>query len=457
MMMPTYFPKKQLLLLGGDALFIIASFYLAPVLRFGVLLDAFLIFAPPDVSAILTYLLIFYIFDFYKLDEAPDMGYALRFVVALAVANVFIAAASYLFRVPLYSIAIFLLNSLLILCFCLGWRLIFHRYLRRQRKPWRVAVIGAGRAGRALSQVLAGKPDYEIVGFLDDDNQKLGMKVGAHAVMGSTAGLLSFLGEKNIDIVIVAITHGIRQEVYAQLVEAKMRGVVVYDMPSFYEKMLGKIPVQHVSDLWFVYASISGVQRNVFNYKTKRLCDIFLSLFGLVVASPFAMFIAVAIKLDSPGPIFYVQRRIGRNEKPFSLVKFRSMTDGTGMKRAFAGQRNDPRITRVGRVIRLFRMDEIPQLWNVFKGEMSFIGPRALMEEEVHVFTSRIPYFRLRHSIRPGITGWAQINYPHGATENDALEKLQYDLFYIKNLSPLLDLHIFLRTFYIVLFCRGAR
>jgi lipopolysaccharide/colanic/teichoic acid biosynthesis glycosyltransferase len=133
------------------------------------------------------------------------------------------------------------------------------------------------------------------------------------------------------------------------------------------------------------------------------------------------------------------------------------MRNGADTSREHAGTKDDPRITRVGRVIRLFRLDEIPQLWNVLKGDMSFIGPRALMAEEVHAFASRIPYFNLRHSIRPGITGWAQINYPHGATVKDALEKLQYDLFYIKNLSPLLDLHIFLRTFYIILFGKGAQ
>jgi lipopolysaccharide/colanic/teichoic acid biosynthesis glycosyltransferase len=228
-------------------------------------------------------------------------------------------------------------------------------------------------------------------------------------------------------------------------------------MPSFYEKRLGKIPVNHVSDLWFVFVPISGVRRNTYNQKVKRICDLFLSLIGIVLTLPFAAIIALAIKLDSPGPLFYIQQRIGWNEKAFELVKFRSMRDGADKEREFAGRPDDPRITRVGRIIRLLRMDEIPQLWNVFKGDMSFIGPRALMAEEVEAFSSKIPYFNLRHSIRPGITGWAQINYPHGAEEKDALEKLQYDLFYIKNLSPLLDLHIFLRTFYIVLFFRGAK
>jgi exopolysaccharide biosynthesis polyprenyl glycosylphosphotransferase len=455
--MPLYLPKKQLTILGGDFILIVASLYLAPVLYFGVMLDVDFIFTPSDVATVFTYLLVFYIFDFYNLDEPLNTVYALRFAAVLVMVNLFIGAISYLVRVQLYSGIIFLFNNMLILCFCLSWRLVFHRFLKHQSRPWRVVIVGSGRAGRAMGQALSGNQDYEIVGFLDDDDKKLGMKIGANSVMGGTAQLLKFLDEKKIDKVIVAITHGIRPAVYARLVEAKMRGVVIYDMASFHEKVLGKIPVTHVSDLWLVYMPISGVRRNVYNNKIKRICDLFLSLIGLIAIIPSAAIIALAIKLDSPGPLFYVQRRIGWNERAFDLVKFRSMQDGADSERDFAGHKNDPRITRVGRVIRLFRMDEIPQLWNVAKGDMSFIGPRALMAEEVNAFTSRIPYFNLRHSIRPGITGWAQINYPHGATEKDALEKLQYDLFYIKNLSPLLDLHIFLRTFYIVLTCRGAK
>jgi len=452
-----HLPKRQLTLLGGDAILIMASLYIAPFVRFGIFPDASFIFTLTCVVAILAYLLIFYILDFYNLDEPLNMISAMRFAAALIIANFIIAAILYLMRVPLYSGTVFIFNSILILYFCLTWRVVFNRFLKHKRRPFRVVVIGSGRAGRALGKVLSGNRDYEIAGFMDDDSKKWGMKIGANSVIGGTEILPSFLVEKKIEKIIVAITHSIRPELYARLVEAKMRGIVVYDMPSFYEKMLGKIPVNHVSDLWFVYTPISGVKRTIFNYKVKRICDLCLSLVGLLLTMPIIALVALAIKLDSPGPLFYIQRRIGWNERVFDLVKFRSMKDGTDVERDFAGQRCDPRITRVGRVVRLFRLDEIPQLWNVLKGDMSFIGPRALMVEEVHAFTSRIPYFSLRHCIRPGITGWAQINYPHGATENDALEKLQYDLFYIKNLSPLLDLHIFLRTFYIVLFGKGAR
>jgi exopolysaccharide biosynthesis polyprenyl glycosylphosphotransferase len=247
------------------------------------------------------------------------------------------------------------------------------------------------------------------------------------------------------------------KDLHKRIVDAKVKGLTVYEMPTFCEIVLGKIPVQHVSDLWFVYVPISGVRKTTYNQKVKKILDILLSMIVLTLLSPVILITAVAIKLDSPGPVFYVQRRIGWREQPFNLLKFRSMKVGTEKHREFAGRKNDPRITRVGKILRVSRFDEIPQLWNVIRGEMSFTGPRALMEEEVNEFTPQIPYFSLRHSIRPGITGWAQINYPHGATVQDGLAKLEYDLYYLKNLSPLLDLIILVRTVRTVMFGRGAR
>ncbi len=189
----------------------------------------------------------------------------------------------------------------------------------------------------------------------------------------------------------------------------------------------------------------------------KRVVDVSLSLCGLVVSLPLMALLCIAVRLDSPGPALFVQKRIGRQERPFELYKFRTMRHGSENERAYAGRKDDPRITRVGKVLRLFRLDELPQLWNVLKGEMSLIGPRALMEEEVREFNPAVPYFSLRHTVRPGITGWAQVNYRHGATKEDALEKLQYDLYYLKNMSFLLDLDIKLKTVRVVLFWKGAR
>jgi len=453
-------PKKHLALLVGDITLIIGSFYLSPVLRFGVcpLPTAFLEWT--DLSAILIYLLLFYIFDFYNLNERFNTpSYFFRFLLTVAFADIIIASLFYIFNVRPYATLMLMINTILILLLCLGWRMLFFQWIRGIQQVLRVLIIGAGWAGTDLTKLLAERKDFQVVGFLDDDQNKWGKKeeqFGA-SVIGGTDLLSSIIKDKNIDLVIIAITNSMNQDLYKRIIEAKVKGLSVYEMATFCEIVLGKIPVQHVSNLWFVYVPISGVRKTTYNQKVKKIMDIFFSLIIIIVLFPAILIVALAIKLDSPGPVFFVQRRIGWRGQPFNLVKYRTMRVGTENHRNHAGQKNDPRITRVGKILRRSRFDEIPQVWNVIRGEMSFIGPRALMEEEVNEFTPRIPYFSLRHSIKPGITGWAQINYPHGTTIEDGLRKLEYDLYYLKNLSPWLDILILVRTIRTVLFGWGAR
>jgi exopolysaccharide biosynthesis polyprenyl glycosylphosphotransferase len=449
---------KKLILLGGDAVLIAAAFYFAPALRFGTLMDFVTIFELFDIASILIYLTIFYVSDLYALDVPFRRGiYIIRFGIALVVANIFIAMSFFLFRISPYSVGVFLLVSCLIFFFCMGWRIIFERLALHTRRPLRLAVLGAGEAGHAFYEMSKEKKDYEVAFFLDDDEKKWGSVVGSAPVMGRCDLLLDFVREKKIDAVIIAFTNKIRPEVYRRIIAVKFSGVNVYEMATFWEMTTGDIPVNHVSDVWLTHATMSCVQRTVYTRRAKRVIDIILSLMGLLVTFPLVVVIFLAVRLDSPGPALFVQRRTGWQGRPFNMLKIRTMRVRTEIERDYAGHRHDPRITRVGRVLRLFRLDELPQLWNVLKGEMSFIGPRALMEEEVIQFNPEIPYFNLRHTIRPGITGWAQVNYRHGATKEDALKKLQYDLYYLKNMSLILDLHILLRTVRVVLFCKGAR
>jgi len=451
-------PTKNLSILGGDFILIIASFYLSPVLRFGVCPDLAVFLEWPDLSAIFTYLLFFYIFDFYNIEERfNSAGYFFRFLLALIIADLFIASLFYVFNIRPYATVILLLNTILILTLCLGWRFLFYRWNRQYRRILRVLIIGAGWAGTDLHEMLKNRADFYVVGFLDDDKEKWGRQIGTAPIIGGTDRLEAMIKDQDVDVVVIAITHRMNADLHRRIVEAKVKGLSVYEMPTFCELVLWKIPVEHVSDLWFVYVPISGVRKTTYNQKAKLVIDILISLFLLTILSPLILLTAAAIKVDSPGPVFYVQRRIGWRGQPFNLVKFRSMRVGLDNHREWAGQKNDPRITRVGKFLRVSRFDEIPQMWNVIRGEMSFIGPRALMEEEVREFEPRIPYFSLRHSIKPGITGWAQINYPHGTTVEDGLRKLEYDLYYLKNLSPLLDLVILVRTVRTVLFGRGAR
>jgi sugar transferase (PEP-CTERM system associated) len=451
-------PKKQILLLGGDILLIVASFYYSPMIRFGVYLDPVAVFGYSDIVALFVYLLGLYIFNFYNLEEDTyTIYYALRFTSVILAVNLINSSLYFIFHLRPHSSGIIAISGISSCLLLLGWRIAITRYLNVRRKPLKLLIMGAGRTGRTLYDSLITTREYEVVGFLDDDDKKKGIFIGDAPVLGNSALLLETVKEKAIDKIIVAISRSIRPDVFQGLVQAKFNGVSVYEMPTFYEKVTGKIPVLHTSEMWLGYADISGVKRNVYNIRIKKVFDKFLSLVGLMLSSPILLITTLLIKVDSPGPVLYRQKRVGWDEKEFSLVKFRSMRMDAETNGAVWAQVDDARVTQVGRWIRRLRIDELPQLWNVLKGDMSFVGPRPERMEFVKDLERDIPFYSLRHSVRPGITGWAQVNYPYGASTQDALEKLQYDLYYIKNLSPLLDLQIFLRTFYIVLFLRGAR
>jgi len=352
---------------------------------------------------------------------------------------------------------VLIISSILTFLSLSGWRYIFDGLFKYSAKPRRVLIVGAGHTGSALYEFLKTNTGYEVVGFLDDDEKKWGMSFSAASVIGGTGILSTVVKQLDVDNVVIAITQMIQPEVYKKLVEAKFSGVAVYEMPSFYEKVAGKIPVFHTNEMWLGYADIYGVKSNLYNAKIKKIVDKSFACIGLIISLPFMCLISILIKMDSRGPVFYWQQRVGFNGLIFNLIKFRSMKCDAELNGAVWAQENDPRITRVGRIIRFLRIDELPQLWNVLKGELSFVGPRPERPEFVEQLTQDIPYYSLRHYVKPGITGWAQINYNYGASKEGALEKLQYDLYYIKNVTVLLDFYILLRTIRTVLLGKGAR
>lgn len=457
-MLIKHLPKKMLLLFLGDAILIYLAYIISPSVRFSTIRMEF---AQPSWAGALIlgiYILTFYLSDLYDFDaKFKSPKYLLRFFAAIFISALATMILFFLFPDLMAGRGVFFKSAALVGILTYSWRLLFEWWFKNVLgKQKRLLIIGAGWAGKTLYDSIKGNTDYNVIGFVDDDPCKWG-SANSPEVVGGCKTVKEQVRANEIDSIVIAITHLKGPELLKCALDCKMDGVQVYDMPSFYEEITGKVPVEHVDDFWFVSTPIAGVKKNAYNLKIKRTLDITLSFIGLVVSFPLTILTAIAIKVESPGPIFYKQRRIGLNGKTFTLLKFRSMRVGTEGDRRFAGQKNDPRITRIGKIIRLSRIDEIPQVWNVLKGEMGFIGPRALMEAEVREFETKVPYFSLRHSVRPGITGWAQINYHHGASVEDALEKLQYDLFYIKNLSPLLDFLILLKTVKVVLFGRGAR
>lgn len=435
--------KRQMLLLAGNTLIVVLSFYLAPLVLSGVIPSPGDMFRLPDLFAILSYLLVFYLFDLHDLDlRFSRTRFPVRLCLAQVTVAVLIATGCFVFQGRPFGMRVLAVQGMIVFVLALVWSMFFERLMMSVTRSLRVAVLGCEETAETLRQALGRRPDYAVA---------LTLKKGWEDRVGS------LMDEKAFDEIVVNTKRGISPESYRALIEAKMRGVAVSDVPVFYERVLEKLPVSGMSDVWLAHVPLSGVRKTVYNRRLKRILGAAISLAALIILSPLMLLIALAIRMESPGPVLYRQRRIGLNRVTFDLVKFRSMRMGTESMRENAGREDDPRITRVGGVIRKYRLDELPQLWNVLRGDMCLVRPRALMEEEVEEFERKISYFSLRHFVRPGISGWAQINYPHGTTVEDALAKLEYDLYYMKNASISMDLYILLRTMRTVLLAKGGK
>jgi sugar transferase (PEP-CTERM system associated) len=274
-------------------------------------------------------------------------------------------------------------------------------------------------------------------------------------VIGDYSQILSICQKGDVDRIIVALDERRGRFPLEQLLFCRLKGIRVDDGVAFTEQLAGKLSVENLHPSFLIFSD--GFKRSAIFKRLKRGIDIIGSLLGLTVFTPVMLIISLAIKLDTKGPIFYRQERIGEDEKIFNLFKFRSMSVDAEENGPVWAEVNDQRVTRVGQVIRKLRFDEIPQMFNVLKGEMSFIGPRPERPFFVDTLKNEIPYYSERHVIKPGITGWAQICYRYGASKEDALEKLKYDLYYIKHMSLILDLMILFETVKIVFWGKGAR
>ena len=337
------------------------------------------------------------------------------------------------------------------------WRAASNRSHTDERLHRRVLVLGLSPAATGIVHLqTGGSQPFAVLGFLDEDPGAHDMLPPGHELLGKPSDLLNIVDELNPDLVLVALPDMRKAFPADDLLECRLRGIQVEEWPTFYEKQTGKILVTGLRPSWLIFCD--GFVNTNRTQALKRGMDITLALIGLAVSLPFMALIAALIKLDSRGAILFRQERVGQNGKIFIVNKFRSMHENAERASGpvWASVR-DPRVTRMGRFLRKARFDELPQLFNVLVGDMSFVGPRPERPEFIRVLRQRIPFYAGRLAVKPGITGWAQIRHQYAASVEETHEKLQYDLYYIKNLSLFLDLLILLQTVQVVLFIRGAR
>jgi sugar transferase (PEP-CTERM system associated) len=335
----------------------------------------------------------------------------------------------------------------------------FHWFFYKWRVGERIVVLGSSAEALTLARMVIDSPmsGFELLGLVDEPGQPpLVHAAGDPPVLGTLDGLRTLCRDQGIARVVVALQERRGRLPVDRLLECRMDGVLIEERESMYERLTGKLAVESMRPSYLIYGR--GFVKDPLIMVCKRVIEIFASLVGLVLSFPICVLAAVLIKLTSKGPIFFRQERTGQDGATFKLIKFRTMrADAEKDSGPVWAQQNDSRITGVGRLLRLSRIDEIPQFLNILRGDMSFVGPRPERPHFVAQLQREIPFYPLRHTVKPGLTGWAQVRHPYSASIEDAQEKLRYDLYYIKNMGLLFDFNIIVRTFAVILSGKGAR
>jgi sugar transferase (PEP-CTERM system associated) len=390
-------------------------------------------------------------------QRASFAGIVLRVVAALIVACCALAALQYIIpRLHLWR-GVTLIAVILTGCGVITARLVFARAVDQTLFKRRVLVYGAGASASAIASLRRStdRRGFDLVGFVQPPDEE--STVPAERLLKPTEDLSALCDRLGITEVVVAMDDRRRGFPIRDLLECRLAGVDVTELLTFLERETGRVRLDVLNPAWIIFGQ--GFRRDPLRLISSRILDLLASIGVLTLAAPFMLLTVMAIKLEDGwrAPTLYSQARVGLAGRTFNVIKFRSMRQDAELNGAVWAQRGDPRITRVGAVIRKLRIDELPQIFNVLRGHMSFVGPRPERPEFVEELSEKIPYYVQRHCVKPGITGWAQLCYPYGSSEQDALEKLQYDLYYIKNNNLILDLFILVQTAEVVLLGKGAR
>ena len=399
------------------------------------------------------YMLFFYILDAYSVGQEDFKETTGRVLVACLLGIISSATASYAFQHWRFDRETVVMLFVLSFSFSLLWRWLYHLNADKLTHPLRILLVGVDRADKVRQLLAEGLPQAEIIGYVGERDQ--GPDAGP--CLGPPFLALDIAQEKKATMILLLPDAPIDDDIAHELLEAKLRGTMVVDIRSFYEHVVQRLPLSQLTDEWLLQTEGFSLNTRGSLRRLKRALDMLISLLLLIPATPIMLLTALIVRLESPGPVIYKQDRVGLFEKEFTVYKFRSMRADAEKDGAVWASAGDARVTRFGRFIRKVRIDELPQIWNILKGDMSFIGPRPERMAFVQKLKETIPYYSLRHTIKPGLTGWAQVCYPYGASEEDARRKLEYDLYYIKNMSLLLDINIVFKTIGVVLFPKGAR
>jgi len=430
--------KKFILLLGDVACFYAALFLMLEI-RFGFPLNPAFFRAHFNLFSLvfLGWVLVFYIGHLYEISEARNEAKFFGLLLKLQIVNFILAIIIFYFIPVITPKTNLAIVAVLSFFFIAIWRFLFNSILLKGR-PQRVLIISGNHEGEELAKYLRDSPQigYEVVKIIEGTSQLNG------------EAFSSLIHQERINTVVV--DHLVDQINFRKvLFETLFINVNLFDLAFFYEMVLKKIPLSVISESWF-FINLNLSKRKFYD-GIKRIFDAVFTVFWLFLTLPFWPLIILLIKIDSVGPIFYKSLRIGKDNKPFTIFKFRTMVADARTNGPHWTEKNDKRITRLGRFLRKAHIDEFPQLLNILKGEMSFVGPRPEEVELVKLYSEKIPFYNVRHLVKPGVVGWAQLNYPHGASVDDAVQKLQYDFYYLKNRSLWLDLSIIIRTIRIVL------
>ena len=450
--------KKLILIIGDIALFYLVL-WLVLLIRYAGELNIHLwqIHFWPFTTMFIVWLLAFYISGLYDSKQIKnDINFYTLVLRSLLIAAGIGVIYFYAFSARFFSIRpqlVFLLYLIIFSILFLPWRRLYNQLAQTKIFLRNVMFIGNGKEMDQLIMELKHKPHlgYKVVEHITLANGTTSESPGETNL--ARVDINKILVEKRVDTVVTSLELHKKPEIVSQFYKNLFLGISYFDFPSFYEHLTGKVSVTTIGQLWFL-ENISAKEKRFYKVG-KRAVDIILTIIFGIIGLVLAPFIAIAIKLDSKGPVIFKQNRTGHRGRVFHAMKFRSMIVGAEKNGAQWAASNDSRVTRVGKLLRKTRLDEIPQFLNILKGEMSFIGPRPERPEFVADLKKQIPFYDERHLVKPGVTGWAQVNFKYGASSADSLEKLQYDLYYIKNESSLLDLGIILKTINIMISGKG--